>query len=256
MAGVAALLIAELLKRQRAAIHTPSSESQFDDQLVRKQGLRLPLESLRQFRERLQIAVDQHPIPIYGWLETIFWLAILFTLIDHLRDPRGSTTSFVVWLLTIGPHEVGHFICNPLGVFIMFLGGSIWQVLFWLLIAAWSLFVRKQISAALLMLTITGHSFINLAQYIGDAQAKQLPLLFGQDSSHHDWANILGMLNLLPADHALALLSTLIGIVLVVGCAVMGILTAWFLPRVALGRTAMRVAGNPIMAVRASILGQ
>ncbi|MBX3064431.1 MAG: hypothetical protein KF726_15740 [Anaerolineae bacterium] len=258
MAGVIALLIMELNKRQRATIQTPTSESQPEFQSVRWQGLklRLPLGSLIQLWGRLQSAVAQHPIPLYGWLETIFWLVILFTLLDHLRDPRGSTTSFVVWLLTIGPHEVGHFICNPFGVFIMFLGGSIWQLLFWLLLTAWSLFVRKQISVALLMLTIMGHSFINLAQYIGDAQAKQLPLLFGQDSSHHDWANILGMLNLLPADHALALISTLIGVVLVIGCALIGILTAWFLPRVALGRMALRVAGNPIIAVRASILGQ
>jgi hypothetical protein len=253
MAGVVVLLVAEMRRKNRPSIHTPLSESASDRESVRVHLPRFPLDSLRRWRERLRTAIAQHPLPLFGWLETIFWLVMLYAVFDHLIAPQNSTTGFVVWLLTIGPHEAGHLICNPFGVLIMFLGGSIWQVLMWLLLGMWSLFARKQMSVALLMFTITGHSFINLAQYIGDAQAKQMPLLFGMDSSHHDWANILGMLNLLPFDGALALLSTLIGVIVVVGCIGIGILTAWLLPRQALGRNAVRFVGNPLMAIRDAV---
>jgi hypothetical protein len=196
----------------------------------------IQVDGLRQYVLRLRQAVRMHPVPILGWIETAFWVIMVVALVDDLIAPRTSTTGQIIWMLTIGPHEAGHFICNPFGTLIMFMGGSIWQVLFWLGLALFTLLARRQITFTMVLVAITGHSFINLAVYIGDARSKQLPLLFGMGAEHHDWANILGMLNLLQFDSALAVVSVLIGAGIVLGAVTVGITTAWFLPRVAMGR--------------------
>jgi hypothetical protein len=214
-------------------------------------------DGLHAYWQRLRQAVRMHPVPILGWIETALWGVILLSVVDHVIAPRMSWTGQIVWALTIGPHEVGHFICNPFGTLIMFAGGSIWQVLFWFGLALVTLFLRRQVTFTMLLWAIVGHSFINLAVYIGDARTKQLPLLFGMGSEHHDWANILGMLNLLPFDTMLATLSTLLGIVIVVSAVVVGITTAWFLPRVGMGKLPRLLSGlNPLRALIDGVTGK
>lgn len=208
--------------------------------------------ALRDLATKLRVAVRAHPVAAWGWVETAFWLLMLPPLLDHLLDPRDSRTAFVAWALTIGPHELGHVICIPFGQFITIAGGSVWQLLWWFGLGAVVLALRRQLTAALVMALIGGHSFINLAQYIGDARAKQLPLLFGLGAEHHDWSNLLGMLGLLEWDTALAVLSTLLGALCVLACITLGVLTAWFLPRNRLGN-APRFAGNPLRALAAAI---
>jgi hypothetical protein len=99
---------------------------------------------------------------------------------------------------------------------------------------------------------IGGHSLINLAQYIGDARAKQLPLLFGLGAEHHDWSNLLGMLGLLGWDSTLAATSTLLGIMVIVACAGAGIVTTWVLPRAGVGNRP-RFQGAIWRALRAAL---
>lgn len=180
---------------------------------------------------RFLALVRQHPAPLYGWLETILWLVVLLTAIDHLRDLRHSPTAQAVWYLTIGPHEIGHIICIPFGWTLQFLGGSLWQILWWLLLAVYVFLIRRQLSLALLFWAITGHSFLNLSPYIADARARELPLLFGLDSSHHDWWNLLERYDLLDYDHTLAAISTGIGAVILASAVIVGVVTAWALPR-------------------------
>lgn len=55
-------------------------------------------------------------------------------------------------------------------------------------------------------------NFFNIARYIADARAKALPLVGGRDPEEaHDWAEILGRWNLLPADTWLAGVVTVLG---------------------------------------------
>lgn len=182
--------------------------------------------------------IRAHPFPVLGLLETLFWLAVLVTLADHLRDPDQSVTAQVTWYLTIGIHELGHLVCMPFGWLLHVAGGSIWQVLFWAGLGAWVLVIRRQVSGALLLWAITGHSLINLARYINDARARELPLLFGMGKENHDWWNILSRYNLLAYDHRLAQIVTVAGALLVIGAALAGIAAAWALPRVGWGRRA------------------
>lgn len=44
-----------------------------------------------------------------------------------------------------------------------------------------------------------GQNLINISVYAADAQAQKLPLL-GGDHVYHDWAYMLGALNMLPYD--------------------------------------------------------
>jgi hypothetical protein len=181
--------------------------------------------------ERLRAALQTHPAPVWGYVETALWLLVLFTIADHLFNPNGSTGT-IVWVLTIGFHEIGHLLCNPFGTLIMFLGGTIWQVLVWVLVGAWEWWGRRRITVPLLCMAVAGHSLLNAAVYIGDAQTRDLPLLFGLSSDHHDWWNILSMTGLLPYDGAFAALTRIAGAAVVIAAAALGIYYAWVQPRV------------------------
>ncbi len=185
--------------------------------------------------QQFQIAVETHPFKAYGIIETLFWLACLIPLLNHLLVPRGGWAANFTWAFVILPHEVGHVICSPFGTLLMFLGGSIWQVLFWLLIAIYGLLARHYFTSALFCWMIVGHSFMDMAVYIRDARSRDLPLLFGMDSSHHDWWNILRRLGLLKYDHAIADFAVLLGVFIALSAIVLGIWTAWVFPRLTLG---------------------
>ncbi len=199
--------------------------------------------------QRVRQIAARHPRPLYAVLETGAWLLIALTVVDHLRDPRDGPVAFVIWALAIGPHEIGHFICLPFGWFLNVAGGSIWQLLIFILPAVFALTVRKQISGALLFWALTGHSLINLAQYIGDARARKLPLIFGMSKDHHDWWNLLRDVGLLQYDHLFAALATGTGVALIAGAAALGIVTAWAVPRTRLGPAA-RYEGSLWSALR------
>ncbi|MBN1965261.1 MAG: hypothetical protein JW910_11495 [Anaerolineae bacterium] len=186
--------------------------------------------------ERVRRVMAAHPLPAVAWIETGCWLLLIVPLLDHAFGLWGSTTGQVVWFLTIGPHEIGHVLCIPFGEFLAIAGGSIWQVLFWLLPGLWALLARRQIMVPLLLWTVAGHSLINLAVYVGDARTRALPLLFGLGEDAHDWWNLLRMTGLLEADHTLAVLAGLSGVALVLACIAGGVLTTWLVPRLGLGR--------------------
>jgi len=192
-------------------------------------------------------AVAQHPVKAYGWAETIFWLLVGAAFVDYLIDANGFV-GLVVWVLTIGFHEAGHLICNPFGEFIMFTGGSIWQVLTWVLFTIGMVLFYRRISGALICWSVTGFSLINLARYIDDARARKMPLLFGLDSTHHDWWWLLSHMNLLPYDHLFAFITVVLGTLIMLSAILLGIGSAWLFPRVIMNQK-RRFAGNLRQAV-------
>ncbi|MBI5960430.1 MAG: hypothetical protein HY866_16940 [Chloroflexi bacterium] len=196
-----------------------------------------PPEIVQRPRRRINLRqiIRGHPAPILALIEMGVWLMTVVIMISLLRSPRESWIGFIVWALTILPHEMGHIICTPFGWGLMMAGGSIWQVLIFVLAAVFSFWVRRQISTSLLFWVLAGYSLINLSVYIDDARARQLPLLFGASKDHHDWWNLLGKLDLLEYDHLLASLVSGAGVVLVIGAVALGVVTAWVLPRTRLG---------------------
>lgn len=188
------------------------------------------------WRQRAAALLTGHPAPLLGWLETAFWLCVVLSAVDHALSPNDSYTGLIVYWLTIGPHELGHLFCMPFGWLIMVAGGSIWQVLWWVIPAVYLFYGYRRVSGSLLFWALVGHSFINLTPYIRDARARELPLLFNLDSSHHDWWNLLRTFGLLEYDQAIGLLATVIGALILLATAGLGLLTTWALPRPGPGR--------------------
>ncbi|WP_411282033.1 hypothetical protein [Gemmatimonas sp.] len=106
--------------------------------------------------------------------------------------------------ITLGVHELGHFLWSPFGEFMAVAGGSITQ-----LIAprAACLVLRRQDDrlGALVPLFWLSSSLGALAPYIADARDMALDLVSpGDGDIIHDWNYLLERLELLPMDHALA----------------------------------------------------
>lgn len=115
-------------------------------------------------------------------------------------------------------HEFGHLLFRPFGEWLMFLGGSLFQCLVPLIIAAVFLFREQQRFAAAVALWWCGQNLLDVAPYIGDARALDLSLIgeYSEDmveirSLRHDWHNILDRIGLLAWDERLATLAHLLG---------------------------------------------
>ena len=99
-------------------------------------------------------------------------------------------------------HEAGHVFFQPLGDPLVVLGGSLLQVLVPLAFVTYFL-VRRDWFAASVVNAWLGASLGNLALYIGDARAQELPLLGGENAIH-DWWYLLIEWDLLPQDLVIA----------------------------------------------------
>ena len=120
-------------------------------------------------------------------------------------------------LINLPFHEAGHLLFIPFGRFMMFLGGTLGQILMPIICLATFLLKTRDPFGASVALWWTAENFMDIAPYINDARALDLMLLggvTGKETDGHDWENILGMLGWLPYDHRIAHLSYNLGIVL------------------------------------------
>ncbi|WP_323813609.1 hypothetical protein [Cellvibrio sp. NN19] len=101
-------------------------------------------------------------------------------------------------------HEFGHLLFMPFGTFMMFLGGSLFQIFLPLICLCVFVFKQRDTFAGSIMLWWCGQSFIDLAPYIADAEYRALPLVGGGGEESHDWGNLLTMMNALEHTHAIA----------------------------------------------------
>ncbi len=119
----------------------------------------------------------------------------------HLSDPEyGSLFSGI----TLGVHELGHVVFSPLGHWMGVAGGSLTQVLAPLAVAYGFLRQRDYFAIAVAG-AWESMSLSNLATYVADARAEELPLVspFSGDPEH-DWNFLLGSVRMLPYDTRLA----------------------------------------------------
>lgn len=98
----------------------------------------------------------------------------------------------VLHLANLPFHEYGHVAFSPFGEYMMFLGGSLFQILLPLFPLAWFMVWQRDNFAASMMLWWCGQNFIDVAPYIADAPLRALPLV-GGDEDRHDWWNLLTM---------------------------------------------------------------
>ena len=121
-------------------------------------------------------------------------------------------------------HEAGHIFFQPLGDHPMVIGGSLFQVLVPSAFVAYFL-VRHDRFAASVVLAWVCASLANVALYIGDARAQELPLLGGENAIH-DWWYLLTEWDALPKDLEIAnwvrMAGALAYVIAVTGCVLFG----------------------------------
>ncbi len=129
----------------------------------------------------------------------LLWLG--YTGFHHLADPDyWSLLSGV----TFGAHEFGHLAFAPFGELLAVAGGSLMQLL--VPIGAGALLARRHdwfglvFTACWLSIAMT-----DLARYVGDARALELPLVsMSPDGGDHDWNWLLDRFGALDYDLRIA----------------------------------------------------
>jgi hypothetical protein len=124
--------------------------------------------------------------------------------------------------LDLAIHESGHLFFAPLGEFVGFLGGTLMQLLVPALFLAY-FWRQRDHHAASVGLWWIAQNLWNISVYIRDARTQELPLVGGGE---HDWAYLLGELDLLAQDQAIGRSVYLGGIVLYLVAIGWGIATA------------------------------
>ena len=127
----------------------------------------------------------------------------------------GTTPERFHWpdALDLPIHETGHLVFAWGGEVLAALGGTLFQLL--LPLAFVVSFVRRgDRHAASVALWWVGQNCWNVARYVADARAQELPLVGGGE---HDWAFLLETWGLLARDQAIARDVRLLGWILVVG---------------------------------------
>ena len=99
-------------------------------------------------------------------------------------------------------HEAGHILFGFSGELMMYLGGSLTQVLVPLLCSGHFAHKKDLYSSGITLLWAV-QNMIHVSVYIRDARERTLPLIT-DDPDTHDWWNILLMLNRLQQDDAIA----------------------------------------------------
>jgi hypothetical protein len=167
------------------------------------------------------------------WATGRWWwwrLPLLVWLIRSAAAPltdvdRGGVFGGIVF----GAHEFGHLLWAPFGEWMGIAGGSLTQLL--IPIGAGALMVRSRdwfgLAVAGLFLA---SSLGNLAWYVADARALELPLVsMSPDGAIHDWEYLLGSLGWLPLDGAIAASLRRAGWALVAASSLLGALLLWWM---------------------------
>jgi hypothetical protein len=131
------------------------------------------------------------------------WLA--WILVRHLGDPVWYQS---LWKpLDLGIHEAGHVLFRPFGETLCAAGGSIFQCMAPLLAAI--MFARQRDYFAIAVCAgWLGENLFDVAAYMGDALAQELPLVtpLGGGEPVHDWAFVFDRLGVLSHCGGIALL--------------------------------------------------
>lgn len=132
----------------------------------------------------------------------VVWTARFVTA----RSPEVIAGSFL-HSVDLVFHEAGHVLFSPFGRFPTVLGGSLFQVLVPFICAVALYRQAHDTFGAAVATWWAGQNMVDLAPYIGDARALQLPLLGGHTGAEvegHDWEAILQTLGWLHYDRSLA----------------------------------------------------
>lgn len=139
----------------------------------------------------------------------------------------------VLHLVNLPFHEFGHILFRPFGRYMTSLGGTLGQLLMPAMCCGVLLLQTRDPFGASVALWWLGENFLDIAPYINDARAGELPLVggnFGHSAPYgfHDWEYLLGEIGRLHWDHGLARASHLLGSLVMLAALAWG---AWLLWR-------------------------
>ncbi len=136
------------------------------------------------------------PISTAGTIATVLGCGWLMLLLYTDKD------GFLLILdsVNLAIHEFGHPFFGIFGESLGLWGGTLMQLLVPLVLAG--AFWRQRSALSMCIVGVWFfENFLNIARYIADARAQELPLVGGGE---HDWANILGRHGLMDQDLAIA----------------------------------------------------
>jgi hypothetical protein len=160
-----------------------------------------PTVAARSAWHALLLHVPDRVDPLRWWLRVV--LLALFTLwggvligLDHRTGEMGA--SFLHGPLLVF-HEAGHVLFRPFGEWMMFLGGTLGQLLLPAIIVIAFLWKSRDPFGAALGLWLLGVSLLDVAPYMHDALDPQLMLLSGStgEDGGHDWIYLFRSMGLL-----------------------------------------------------------
>lgn len=162
------------------------------------------------------------------WLGLIVWSWLLIDL-PIVNNTAGES---FLHLVNLPFHEAGHIIFRPFGQFITSLGGTLGQLLMPLICAGTLLLKTRDPFGAVVALWWFGENFLDIAPYMNDARAGELPLVggnFGHSAPYgfHDWEYLLTESGLINYDHQLAGLTFFIGVLLMLAALGMAGFLLW-----------------------------
>ena len=130
----------------------------------------------------------------------------------------GNTGERWVWILdsaNLAFHEAGHPLFGLFSDRLMVYGGTLGQLVF-PIVATVSFWMRREALACALTAVWLSENLWNIARYMADARAQELPLVGGGE---HDWTEIFSRWGALNQD------TTIAGVVRLIGW--IGVLSAW-----------------------------
>lgn len=153
-----------------------------------------------------------HPAVIWGRLLLLVVVSLYGGKLIFAGIQGNAAGESLLHLVNLPFHEAGHVLFRPFGSFMTSLGGTLLQLLVPLICLCYLLLKTRDPFGASVCLWWFGENFLDIAPYINDARAGQLPLLggnFGHSSPYgfHDWNYLLNETGLLRYDHAIATLS-------------------------------------------------
>jgi len=157
-----------------------------------------------------------YPKLIFAGLLSLYFLWIAY-------NPLGG--SFLD-MVDLPIHETGHLIFAPLGEFIGFAGGSLFQLIVPVAFASYFTWKQSHYSAAIVLFWV-GQSLLNVYVYAQDAVTMLLPLVGG---GIHDWNWMLERLGMLGYTRSIAGMIRLVGTLTILAAAFLSIYFAFHSP--------------------------
>lgn len=132
------------------------------------------------------------PLVIYSIHQTYWTLRFnIFFAITYDFPFPVNFVHFLIRNFLLIVHEAGHTFFSVLGNrTITILGGSLFEILLPAMILIY-FFINRKKTGIQFASYLTGFAFLDVAAYVADAGARQLPLIGGLPKEAHDWHNLL-----------------------------------------------------------------